>query len=393
MPSVSIPDMPHITAMFDNFIAKEKGLLAVYLAIICVVALERVAVPHIYGKLLAAIKKMERVKIYFTALVVLFVVFQLLDIWVTVLDARLVPSFESFVRENVVDEVITRHKMKYAELDLGDLTSKLIKLPAYMRDVFYRAKAFVLFHALTAVTTGAYLFYCHWSLGLVFAFVALVLAAGSWSFARHCKRASYEREQAFDHTQESIQDVLANLLAVYNSQNEAGEQMRIQRLNSNLIRKVQKSVHCGIPYRVLFAACFIVLFAGITGLGIYLYHTGRIELDLLVSSFIITFAMLKTCMSVYHDVDSLVFLKGGLQVVEDFLDGLPQKSIDCEGAGGQAQRSKRHIRLRTMEGAAVQFDNVSFWYGSLKAPPALDRVSLHIPAGQRVAIRGGVGSH
>lgn len=392
MPSVSIPDMPHITAMFDQFIAKEKGLLAMYMSIICVVALERIAVPHIYGKLLAAIKKMERVKVYFVALVVLFTVFQLLEIWVTVIDARLVPSFESFVRENVVDEVITRHKLQYAELDLGDLTSKLIKLPSYMRDVFYRAKAFLLFHVLTAVTTGAYLFYCHWSLGLVFSFVALVLAAGSWSFARHCKRSSYEREEAFDHTQESIQDVLANLLAVYNSQNEAGEQLRVQRLNANLNHKVQKSVHCGIPYRILFAVAFLVLFAGITGLGIYLYHTGRIELDLFVSSFIITFAMLKTCMSIYYDMDSLVYLKGGLQVVEDFLDGLPKKSADCEGSTEPTQRPTRRIRLRPMEGVAVRFDRVSFWYGSLNAPPALDRLSLHIPAGQRVAIRGGVGS-
>lgn len=391
----AIPDMPRISSIFQRFMNKERGILIVYFVVICIVALERIVVPHVYGKLLAAIKKMGRVYKLFAILVVLFCIFQALETWLTLMDARLLPAFESFVRENVVDEVITRHRIQYAELDLGDLTSKLIKLPAYMRDVFYRTKSFLLFHLLSAITTGIYLFYCHWWLGAVFATVLAVLVLGSRSFVRHCREASYAREAAFDHTQESIQDLLSNLLAVYNSQNEAGEQRRVQQLNDGLMRRIRESVYCGVPYRVLFAVCFLILFTGITGLGIYLYHAGRLELDLLVSSFIVTFAMLKTCMSIYHDMESFIWLRGGMQVVEDFLERLPTKPAECGGSPGSGP--VRLVKLPpplagSAGGIAISFNGVSFWHSSKALPPALDRFSLRIPAGQRVVVRGGVGS-
>jgi ABC-type bacteriocin/lantibiotic exporter with double-glycine peptidase domain len=394
---ISVPEMPHISAIFSSFLERKKSEVALYTAIICVAALERVAVPHIYGKLLQGIRTMNKVGVLFAVLVAIFATFQVLETWLTFLDANLVPEFESHVREHVLNEVIARHRLQYAELDLGNFTSKLIKLPAYMRDVFYRTKAFLLYHVLAVLTTGAYLLYCHWALGGVFVAVFAVLAFGASRFLENCKSMSYRREEAFDNTQESIQDILFNLLSVYNTHNEVSEHANVQHMNAVLMRRVRASVYCGIPYRVFFSVCFLILFTAVTGGGIYLYKSGRIGQDLLVSSFIVTFAMLRTCMSIYHDFESFIFLRGGMQVVEDFLDQLPKQQV-CTDPFIIVELP---VHESHPKGVDIVFDNVGFRYrgvgngdsgGGGDQPAALDGFTARIRAGERVAVRGGVGS-
>lgn len=372
--------------LFQTFIDANKPILIVYILIMCILTVERVAIPHFYGKLLDSIKqaKFNMVTKLFFIVVGIFVVFQILDTTLTYIDAKLMPHFEAFVRRFVTDSIIDKHEQHYTELDLGNITSKLIKLPSNLNFLFYKVKSFLFNHLLSIIITAIYLFYCHPYLGAIFASAFGVVALLTWGFCSQCSKPSYAREEAFDHTQESIQDILLNLHSVYIHQTTRHEQTKIDTFNKNTIQRTQDYVFCGIPYRIMFAVLFLIVFSGITWTSISLYRQKKIELSILVSSFMVTFSILRTCISFYFDFESFIYLYGGIQVVSDYLDKLPQKTKSATRTIPTHEVSKK--------GIDIDIRNITYYAQPTHTQPLFHNLSLHIPAGTQIAIMGGIGS-
>lgn len=427
-------------SLYKTFIQNNLTTLIVYIIIVCLLSIERVAIPHMYGKLLESLRaaKFDETTMLFGIVVSIFVVFQILDTVLTYIDAKLMPQFEAFVRRHVVDVIIDRHTQHYAELDLGNITSKLIKLPTNLNTLFYRAKTFLFNHVFSIIVAVGYLFYCHPYLGGIFTVAFGLLALFTWSFCYQCSTPSYNRDATFDQMQESIQDILYNLQSVYVNRTQKEERDRIDVLNDHTVKRVQEWVFCGIPYRVIFAALFLTVFAGVTWTSIWLYRNKKLSLALLVSSFMVTFAILRTCISFYHDFEDFIYVNGGMQVVSDYIDSLPE---NCE-------HQEKHLTRNTIpkhpkhDGVDIVFDRVTFVPERPSPPPDIavppshlkdhasdhasdnasdtssestpsspstsspsptkrptssskplfHNFSLHLPAGKHVAVMGGIGS-
>lgn len=392
-------------SLYKTFIQKNLAILIGYVVIVCLISIERVAIPHMYGKLLESLRsaKFDETTKLFAIVVGIFVVFQIFDTLLTYIDAKLMPRFEAFVRRHVVDVIIDRHKQHYKELDLGNITSKLIKLPTNLNTLFYRTKTFLFNHVFSILVAVGYLYFCHPYLGAIFTGAFVLLALFTWAFCRQCSTPSYNRDATFDHMQESIQDILYNLQTVYVHSTVDDERERIDALNDTTVRRVQDWVFCGIPYRIIFAVLFLSVFAGVTWTSLKLYQHKRMSLALLVSSFMVTFAILRTCISFYHDFEDFIYVQGGMQVVSDYLDGLPAGEDEAELEG---RRIPQHPRYPTQEGVDIVFDEVSYVPSATAkhaledggaeeetASPALfDNFNLRIRAGEHVAIVGGIGT-
>ena len=245
--------------------------------------------------------------------------------------------------------------------------------PRNLNSLFYNAKTFLFNHVLSTIFTVGYLYYCHWSLGAIFTAAFVVLGLLTWNFCARCRVPSYVRDQTFDNMQESVQDILFNLQAVHTNRTMQAERRVVDQLNANTVRKVQDWVFCGIPYRLVFAVLFLVVFAGVTGMGIRLYRRQQMTLALLVSSFMITFSILRTCIHFYYDFESYIYVSGSIQVVSDYIDTLPHKVDETlrgshEGGRLGSPAGPLHITL----------ENVSFANSS--GPPVFENVNLQIPA-------------
>lgn len=400
--------------IYKTFIQNNLTTLIVYVIIVCLLSIERVAIPHMYGKLLESLRaaKFDETTMLFGIVVSIFVVFQILDTVLTYIDAKLMPMFEAFVRRHVVDVIIDRHTQHYAELDLGNITSKLIKLPNNLNLLFYRVKTFLFNHVFSIIVAVGYLYYCHPYLGAIFTSAFVLLSIFTWSFCSTCSTPSYNRDATFDQMQESIQDILYNLQSVYVNRTQDEERDRIDVLNDHTVTRVQEWVFCGIPYRVIFGALFLCVFAGVTWTSIWLFRKKKMSLALLVSSFMVTFAILRTCISFYHDFEDFIYVNGGMQVVSDYLDSLPENRKDDDANRHTVPKHPKH------DGVDIVFDRVSF-VPELPPPPPDVAVppshltaaasttataspsatkplfhdfTLRLPAGKHVAVMGGIGS-
>ena len=401
-----------------RFIADHLPTIVAYVLVMCVITLERVAVPHFYGKILERLKSEafdDAMRVFFV-LVALFVGFQVFDVVLTMLDAKLLPPLEAYVRERLMDTIVQRHSENYRELDLGNVTSKLIKLPANLRTAFYQTKVFFFNHVLTVLITGGYLLWCHWAFGAIYAASFASLALVAWHFCARCIPLSYAREASFDATQETMQDILLNLLSVYNAQTEAREHRHVVEANRDTIRHTRAHMLCGIPYHAVFSFIFVLAFASITGVGIELYRRKQIALATLVSSFIVTFSVIKIGARLYYDCDSFAYLYGSMKVVADYVQNMPAprpKSKDdhtivppnATRAAGERETGD------AARGIDIELKHVTFVYGGAvpdhqprRRQPRRRRrrqprrhlvlrdLSLRIPRHERVAIVGSIGS-
>lgn len=404
--------------LYKTFIQHNLTTLVFYVLIVCLLSIERVAIPHIYGKLLESLRaaKFDETTTLFCIVVSIFVVFQILDTVLTYIDAKLMPQFEAYVRRHVVGVIIDRHAQHYAELDLGNITSKLIKLPNNLNLLFYRAKTFLFNHVFSIIVAVGYLFYCHPYLGTIFAAAFMLMALFTWSFCTRCSTPAYNKDVTFDQMQESIQDILFNLQSVYVNRTQDEERGRIDVLNEHTVLRVQEWVFCGIPYRVIFAALFLAVFAGVTWTSIWLYRKKKLTLALLVSSFMVTFAIMRTCISFYHDFEDFISVNGGMQVVSDYLDSLPG-GADADGGVDGGSTIPTHPKH---DGIDIAFDQVSFVPERPPPPPDVGvppshltgasttsvtctspikpikpifhNFNLTLPAGKHIAVMGGIGS-
>lgn len=371
-------------ALFKTFIDENWKILLVYVLIMCFLTFERVSIPHYYGKLLESIKeaKFSLTTKFFCIVVSIFCIFQVLDTLLTYIDAKLMPHFEAYVRRYVTDSIISRHEEHYTELDLGNITSKLIKLPSNLNFLFYKVKSFLFNHILSIIITSCYLFYCHIYLGSIFTSAFGIVALITWGFCKKCSLPSYKREETFDHTQESIQDILLNLQSVYINQTTTQEQQNIDNINTQTIKRTQEYVFCGIPFRVVFAVLFLTVFACITWTSISLYRQKKINLATLVSSFMVTFSILRTCISFYFDFETFIYLYGGIQVVSDYLEKLP-KSADSDSA---------NVALDSSKGVDIEIQDVVYYADKTKPhKPLFDRISFTIGSSEHVAVTGNIG--
>jgi ABC-type multidrug transport system fused ATPase/permease subunit len=397
----TIDQVPTIAGVAVRFTRANAATLGFYALILLLLAAERIGVPHFYGKMIDAVRKADFGRVYwlFGLLVGIFVAYQALDTGLTLMDADLMPRFESAMRSFMVDRLLLQLREAYTELQLGDITSKLIKLPAHMRALFQRVKVFTFNHVLSVVLSAAYLFYCHWAIGAVFSANFVVIALTTYLFCTRCASSSCARESTFDETQEGIQDILYNLLAVYTGHGEARERARVDAYNRTVNARTRDYIVCGLPYRAVLAACFVSVFAGTTYLGLRLFQQGAIELSILVSSFIVSFSMLRTCMSFYFDFDSFLYVYGGIQVVCDFLRALPAY---VPAARPSPDATELLVRARADNNSAkdgpppppptLEVVRVSFAAPGDPARRILREVSVRVPPGSTLVLTGRIGS-
>jgi ABC-type bacteriocin/lantibiotic exporter with double-glycine peptidase domain len=109
----------------------------------------------------------------------------------------------------------------------------------------------------------------------------------------------------------------------------------------------------------------------------------------------VTFSILRTCISFYFDFDTFIFLYGGIKVVSDYLNSLPKAT--------KVARTRAAPNLFHSGGIDISIENIVYKppLPNLKGDspiqsdpsrPLFDGLTMHIRKGEHVAITGRIGS-
>ena len=152
--------------LYTTFVKENWKWYTVYLITFISLPLQNIAVPHYYGEVISSLKdaNLKKSKYLFAILLGIWCIIQVFHIAISYIDNYICPKFHAYVRQFFFDLIIDRYNQNYKELQIGDILTKLIKLPWILDDVSNQIQSFVLTNSILIISNFVNLYQNHFSL-------------------------------------------------------------------------------------------------------------------------------------------------------------------------------------------------------------------------------------
>jgi len=366
--------------LYLNFIKENKFLYLIYLVTLIYIPINKVGLPHFYGKLLGIIKdnNLNQLKTTFILLIIIWLSIQLLHIVSNYINSILMPKFQSYVRNHMINEIIDRYQNDYQELKLGEIITKIIKSPDVLQEVFVMIKDFIFKNILIIVSSFIYLYRYNANLGLIYLVCMGVIFIISLLYVNDCKKYIKISETNFDNTHEEIEDTLSNLLSIYTSLKTKDEKKRLEKLNIQTYKSENKVEKCNNKYRLVYSVSFIIVFIILNFYTYILFSNKQIKLSELTSIFIINYSILNSLMIIYYDTNDFIDTKTKIEMLINFLNKLPKVS------------KFKTKKIDKNKDITIRIKKLNFSYNKNKK--IFNNLNLDILSKQKIVILGNIGS-
>ena len=376
-----------IKNVVNNFIGSHKWIVVAYMFLMIAFPLELVVQPHFYGKIIDGVSKSKPSKIIennkhiIMILIGLWIVNQILYASLDTLDSFVIPKVQSYVRTNLVNDIIYTFKNSYEELEIGSIISKVVKLPHTIRDIQHQIRNFFLPTIIILVVAVTYFYFINKTLGIL-GFVGLCLFVCVLYFAgQSCISKTTKKDRLHNNLHENIGDVLNNLLPIYSSNTIKQEMDSIHQEELNLNQHYKSGILCSLKLKLTYALMYMIFFLVINGYSFYLFSNGKIKLDYLISILIVVLYLISLLSSAAGEIRDLMFNIGTLNETQKYLNLLLKNLPDSNGV-----KNKNNKQIVINRGV-VEFKNIDFKYPK-SSKYVFRNFNLKIVPGESVAIIG-----
>jgi ABC-type multidrug transport system fused ATPase/permease subunit len=383
--------------MFGTFVRANSWLLLLYVGLLCLAyPVEQVVFPEIYGRIVSVLTTKSQATLfqrtwkYLVIATALLVIAQILFTCIDYIDAYVQPALQSHFREQIVADVLHTFQKKYKTLQVGNIVSKVAKLPIVIRQLYHQIRTYMFPAVLVSFFACIYFFYLHVELGLMLTVVMLLFFAFfAWKSMR-CVTSSQQRDVLCDKLNEDIDDVLNNLLSVYASTTIDDEQARLKKKQHEHDKQYTTSSLCGVDFKIWYSVFYVGLFIVINGYAFYLTHRKKLVLGQLVSVVFVTLYLINNVGDFAGEIKDFTYNIGVLAEMQRYIDEL--FAFGGGGVGGRTLPTTPDTpNTFSVTDGQIVFENVSYTYDN-STTKALDDVSFSVQGGTSVALVGKIGS-
>jgi ABC-type multidrug transport system fused ATPase/permease subunit len=369
--------------LYYNFFKENWQLYILYLLTLVSLPLQKVAIPHYYGEIISSLKdnKMDLSKKYFTILLGIWFVIESLGIGISYVDNYIWPKFHAYVRQYFFDVIIDRYNQHFQELKLGEILTKLIKLPWILDDISTQIQRFVLTNSIVTISSFIYLFQHHYLLGIIYILSIGTVLLLSRSYFNTCNLNVKRVEILYDTCHEEIEDTLENLLSIYTSQKSTPEKKRVYNINKRTLDQQIKTGLCNRKYKIYFSIVNIILFVSLNYVSYRLYLNKQIKISSLVAIFILNYTILGSLMTMYSDAKEFMNIKSHLELIEEFFNKLPPM-----------EKAQKKGKIGKSDKIDIRLIDIHYHHPGNEEKPIYKGLNLRIYPNQRIAIMGTIGS-
>ena len=351
----------NIKQIIYKFLQENKIIIGFYLFLMLSYPLESVMIPHLYGRIIDATSKsnpsniFKNTKLIVITVIVIWSITQSMYVGLDYSDSYLVPKIQSYIRENIIKNIIDTFKNNYTDLQINDIISKIIKLPFAIRDIHHQLRHYFISTNIIIVFIVMYIFYCNKKLGFVSLTGVLILLILTIGTVKKCTDISTKKDMYHNKLHEEIGDVLNNMIPIYSSNTSDKEFKRLRNIQDTLDTEYTGGILCSARLRILFSIFNIILFISINGYAFYLYSTKQIKLGTLVSILIVVLYLLNQIGEMRGEMRDMMFNIGIIKESQKYLNTLFSKNK----ANNINDSKNNGINIKNGE---IQFNNVSFKY-------------------------------
>jgi ABC-type multidrug transport system fused ATPase/permease subunit len=376
--------MSEICRLIFDFCSSNRVLTLLHCIIIASIPLRDVLLPLQYTRLITCMQKGEPFVRPLVFVTMTLVAIQVVDLLSDYCDTYILSRLQTFVRRRLLVNLFSKYQNSIADIETGDITTKMIKLPQVITLMFERIHAFFVPHFMLHV--GALLLMCYtdWQLGCAMmlataAFYAIMI----WSTSQ-CNRHTTARDEQFAALHEEIDDILRNLYSVYGG-NQIDEELRnVDKIGDQFDSAHRKATVCAFKLRSLIYPIMIgfVVFVMLRVTRIMSHK--RHDIQRIIPVFFVLMSLMNSFMSFDDNMKHIVLEWGVLTSGKELLKR-PERSAHMT----------KHPRSQGLS-HGIGMRDVDFQYPKEPddrpdAKRVLTDVNMHVHPGETLAIMGDVG--
>jgi ABC-type multidrug transport system fused ATPase/permease subunit len=371
-------DMTFNRLLFE-FIESHSELFLGYLGILLFFPIRDVIMPHFIGKLYNSIKGGKESALYIGIIVCIVVVAQLVHIASAYIDIKLHPELYKFIREKIMSHVFETKETNYSDVDIGDLISKVIKLPSIMHHHIELIRWEIIPEGLTILAILAYVLYLDWKLGLPLALV-IAIFLGTLTYSLDvCSADALKRDEKFSLIMSNINDVLKNMLTVMSFDKVDAEFARMDEIHKEYAGYTENTLSCSLMSKGITIPCMLAFIVFACYYSFKQVKSGTMTGGSAVTLLILLFVIMNKMFSLLGNWQDVILRSG---IIEN---GLRTFDI-CKTA-----RVPYSKAARTTTG--ISFQDVDFSYVSADMQrPVFSQFNLDLKMNETTLIMGEIGS-
>lgn len=369
-----------IGKLVKEYIDKNKGIFILYVLFVLIMPLQDIGLPHLFGNLTKAIQQKKSLVVPIVMIICVIFILQIGYSLADQVDIKMFPTIQKFVREKMMMHLFEMQKTNYEELKIGEITTKIIKMPALMYSYMEHWKNLYIPQALVFTIAVIYFMWVDRIIGITLLILVLSLAYMIYSSINVCEMVAKKRDSVYNALYEEVDDVLRNVVTVLNYNMEEGELERIDRYHKQYTELSKDALKCAMRVRYLYIPLISIYLIFFT---YYLYNKSqskKLELASFVSLFLIMIYLTNSMWRIIGNVKDVVLKWGMIQETLDMFK--------------VCQRYKDHVKtdIPTLPGILLNNINYSFLDENNSKRILFEGLNIHFKPKERVLIVGQIGS-
>jgi ABC-type multidrug transport system fused ATPase/permease subunit len=371
-----------------DFFKQKKSYVIYYLFLILSYPLKDVACSKYYGELLELVINRKDLTGTVIKTLSLLVTSMIGMSTLTKLDSKTIPQFRSHLYREISKYIFEIHKEDYTNIKIGELVSKLSKIPYLILELFYQIRSSYLPTVYLLFFCTLYFFSFNSALGILVLGVVFSYFIITLSLKRSCMPSCVSAETSGDSTNENLQDILENILSVYSSNSIEDEIKAMDAKNNNLQENMSNCLNCASKYKSYFSTMYIASFSLLCGFIYSLYKAEKITLAQTTTALVISVHLLSNIdWCVQYMADTISYI-GSIIDIQNYIDGLNERYENNTYHINKLNRNLYTGELDTIKGK-VTFKDIHLCFGQ---NCILRNFNYTIEPKEKIAIVGNIGS-
>jgi ABC-type multidrug transport system fused ATPase/permease subunit len=373
--------MKEFNELIGAFIRENKGLFFTSIIFLLIVPIRDIVLPLLYSNVVTAINTGNPLVKHLIIITCVLAFIQIMEFVSDWHDTKLFPKLQAFIRRKLMRKILDKYENSIQDLELGEINSTLVKLPAIITTLLERLKTFLIPNVLLHFCAIILFFWIDPVIGICLLVTVVIMYYVMMKTPQTCDKITTERDKAFNTLHEEIDDGLRNLYSIYGSNQKQNELKRLDEYSNKFNEYFKKTTLCSFGLRSIVSPVILVFTIALMIRIQQLVSSRSVDLALFVPVFFITLYIINSFMSMDDHLKHVIVEWGIVKSSAEIMKPLPKRP-----------KSKQQVSIvdfKKQSGIGLQ--NVTFKFPGASTP-VLNDITLHIEHGESVVILGDIGS-
>lgn len=246
-----------LNKMLLKLLEENKSLFGLYALILLSIPLRDILMPRLVGSLYDSIRGGKQIEWIVGGILTIIIIIQIMSVVSDYIDVTLHPAIYKFVREEMMSHIFNTKENNYSEVQIGDIVSKIIKLPGIIHHHIELIRGTIIPSSITVLCILAYMFYFDIVLALpLILFICIFIGTLFYSH-QMCSPVAFKRDETHSLIMANTDDVLRNMITVLSFNKMDAEFERMNEIHKAYETHTMNTLNCSLKSKYINIPCLL----------------------------------------------------------------------------------------------------------------------------------------